>query len=52
MQIALELAKLLLGMYFEQMRIAGKSKEEVRAHFNEVHAAFQAADPSAIPDPS
>jgi hypothetical protein len=52
MNIAFELAKLLLGIYFEQMRVAGKTKEEVRTHFNETHEAFLALpDPSSIPDP-
>lgn len=48
----IELGKMGLMQYFEAQRLAGKTKEEVKAYMLAAHEEFMALpDPSTIPDP-
>lgn len=45
-----ELAKLGLQAYFQYMRVAGKTDEEIEATYQAERAAFQARPPDQLPD--
>jgi orotate phosphoribosyltransferase len=45
-----EVAKVLLGFYFEYMKQKGKTEAESEALYQEAKAEFLARDPSQIPD--
>jgi hypothetical protein len=45
-----ELAKLALQTYFQYMRVAGKSDEEIEALYTAEKSAFLARSPANLPD--
>jgi len=46
----IEVAKLSLSAYFEAMRVAGKSPEEIDAMFQEQYEMFRERPPSDLID--
>lgn len=45
-----EIAKSGLMMYFQSMRLAGKTDAEIRAYMEIVHEEYLKLDPAEIPD--
>lgn len=48
--ITVEVAKVLLGLYFQQLAMAGLSPEEVEKLYLTTRLAFLNSDPSKIPN--
>lgn len=46
----IELAKMGLSIYFQSMRMAGKSEEEIQAMYEVEKAEFYANKPEDLPD--
>lgn len=47
----IELAKILLAGYFQALRIAGKTEEEINALYQEEMNKVRASDPGSLPEP-
>jgi glycogen debranching enzyme len=45
-----ELAKLSLAAYFQYMRLAGKTPEEIEVIYTQAKADFEARKPADLPD--